>query len=526
MLFRGCDHCEEWYHGDCINVNEREAKYIKKYYCKICIGKNSKLQVVYKSKYKETERSGTTSIVHSKHKDKDPSKTLHEKHRDKHEIYTKSKSSDREKSRDKDRSLSKEKHRKYREEHSSKHGHRKHHYRDKEHEDKEKRRRDKEKHGNDKHDKDSERDRKKEKERKQNPDISHGKKDTSPGLHGGEVKSESVKDVGKMSVLKKGDGFIVTSEKTNSQIPSTEKDKSSKQDIESILIRKELEPQSQTITCKTPIKQSAGSQITVQKYENADSKSVLNQTPTKKSSYDKDATNNHRLTSQKNSSNKNNVLKELKNIRETDESAALDIAIKSDDDYEQDSDERWSKQPTKSTKKSKIKEAKKRTKSPINKELSKTNKKRRFIESAKSRKTKRAFNGDSSDDEKNDAHFSTTNDISELRQCFGHKCVKPARASSNYCSDECGINLASHRIVQTLPDRLREWNLTQCAADARNQKDLEKIRGQQNAVKSRLEQLNVDFNSLEVIQHMGSKLVEFGNLTRGPSQNFKGLARA
>jgi len=21
----GCDHCEEWYHGDCIKVNERDA---------------------------------------------------------------------------------------------------------------------------------------------------------------------------------------------------------------------------------------------------------------------------------------------------------------------------------------------------------------------------------------------------------------------------------------------------------------------------------------------------------------------
>ena len=305
-----------------------------------------------------------------------------------------------------------------------------------------------------------------------------------------------------MSVLKKGDGFIVTSEKTNLQTGSTDTEKSAKQDIENI--RKELESQSQTIACKTPIKQSAGSQLIEQNYQNSDSKSALNQTPTKKNSYEKDATNNSRLTSQKNSNNKSNVLKELKNIPETDESAALDIAIRSDDDYEEDSDERWSREPTKSTKKKKIKEAKKRATSPINKELSKTNKKRRLIESAKSRRTKRAFKGDSSDDG-NYAQFGTTNDISELRQCFGHKCVKPARANSNYCSDECGINLASHRIVQTLPDRLREWNLTQCIADARNQKDLEKIRGQQNAVKSRLEQLNVDFNNLEVTKLIGSK---------------------
>ena len=133
--------------------------------------------------------------------------------------------------------------------------------------------------------------------------------------------------------------------------------------------------------------------------------------------------------------------------------------------------------------------------------MSNKNKKRRFIESAKNRRTKRGFDGDSSDDG-NYGHFSWANDVSELRQCFGCNCVKPARPYSNYCSDECGINLASQRIVHTLPDRLREWNLTQCIADVRSKKELEKIRAQQNAVQSRLEQLNVDFSNLEVVQYI------------------------
>lgn len=30
---RGCDACEEWYHGDCINITEKDAKHIKQFFC-------------------------------------------------------------------------------------------------------------------------------------------------------------------------------------------------------------------------------------------------------------------------------------------------------------------------------------------------------------------------------------------------------------------------------------------------------------------------------------------------------------
>lgn len=43
-----CDFCEEWYHGDCINVTEKEAKAIKKYYCDRCREADPTLRTVVK----------------------------------------------------------------------------------------------------------------------------------------------------------------------------------------------------------------------------------------------------------------------------------------------------------------------------------------------------------------------------------------------------------------------------------------------------------------------------------------------
>lgn len=114
------------------------------------------------------------------------------------------------------------------------------------------------------------------------------------------------------------------------------------------------------------------------------------------------------------------------------------------------------------------------------------------VQTPKRTKRRRGGNASSSDDEVAEPMVDL-----KPRQCFGHKCVYAARPGSNYCSDNCGINLASLRIMQTLPDRIREWNLTQCQAEEQNRKELEKIRGKQDLVKDRLEQLNNEFRELE-----------------------------
>lgn len=34
----GCDNCNEWFHGDCINITEKMAKAIREWYCRQCRG--------------------------------------------------------------------------------------------------------------------------------------------------------------------------------------------------------------------------------------------------------------------------------------------------------------------------------------------------------------------------------------------------------------------------------------------------------------------------------------------------------
>jgi len=51
--------------------------------------------------------------------------------------------------------------------------------------------------------------------------------------------------------------------------------------------------------------------------------------------------------------------------------------------------------------------------------------------------------------------------------------------------------------MQTLPDRIRQWNMTPCEAEKRNRRELESVRAKQETVKATLEKLNRDFRALE-----------------------------
>ncbi|KAM9324286.1 CXXC-type zinc finger protein 1-like [Gastrophryne carolinensis] len=55
----GCDHCNEWFHGHCINITEKMAKAIREWYCMQCREKYPHLEIKYRHKK-------------SKDRDKDP----------------------------------------------------------------------------------------------------------------------------------------------------------------------------------------------------------------------------------------------------------------------------------------------------------------------------------------------------------------------------------------------------------------------------------------------------------------------
>uniref|UniRef100_A0AB39CFD3 CXXC-type zinc finger protein 1 n=1 Tax=Colaphellus bowringi TaxID=561076 RepID=A0AB39CFD3_9CUCU len=52
-----CDACEEWYHGDCMKISEKEAKLIKQYFCIRCKEEDPTLITRWKTKKERDESS-------------------------------------------------------------------------------------------------------------------------------------------------------------------------------------------------------------------------------------------------------------------------------------------------------------------------------------------------------------------------------------------------------------------------------------------------------------------------------------
>uniref|UniRef100_A0A2R5LHS3 CXXC-type zinc finger protein 1 n=1 Tax=Ornithodoros turicata TaxID=34597 RepID=A0A2R5LHS3_9ACAR len=86
-----------------------------------------------------------------------------------------------------------------------------------------------------------------------------------------------------------------------------------------------------------------------------------------------------------------------------------------------------------------------------------------------------------------------------LRQCYGPGCTSAARSGSKYCSDECGLKLATNRIYEILPHRIQQWQSGPCHADEANRRQLEQIRKQQQDARSTLQQLEEKRAQLEKV---------------------------
>lgn len=119
------------------------------------------------------------------------------------------------------------------------------------------------------------------------------------------------------------------------------------------------------------------------------------------------------------------------------------------------------------------------------------------------------------------------------RHCYGPGCVRSARFGSKYCSDQCGIALATNRIYQVLPQRIQEWALSPSMAEEKNIKGflfvqiflfynnkivcfffvaLDQVRKQQMEVKQILQELDKRHKELDLIIERAK------NATIDPSQ--------
>jgi COMPASS component SPP1 len=85
------------------------------------------------------------------------------------------------------------------------------------------------------------------------------------------------------------------------------------------------------------------------------------------------------------------------------------------------------------------------------------------------------------------------------RHCYGPSCTKQSRPGSKYCSEDCGIKLATNRIFQVLPQRLQEWSFTPCIAEQNNRLALENVRKQQHEVRRILQELDKRHAELDKI---------------------------
>lgn len=84
-------------------------------------------------------------------------------------------------------------------------------------------------------------------------------------------------------------------------------------------------------------------------------------------------------------------------------------------------------------------------------------------------------------------------------QCYGPGCINQARPESKYCSDNCGLQLATNRIYQVLPQRIQEWAMSPCIAETMNRQQLETVRRQQKEVRAVLKELDKRHEELDAI---------------------------
>lgn len=101
---------------------------------------------------------------------------------------------------------------------------------------------------------------------------------------------------------------------------------------------------------------------------------------------------------------------------------------------------------------------------------------------------------------------SVSSSVKPGMQCYGPGCVETALPNSKYCSDRCGLKLATNRIFQVLPQRLQEWSMSPSYSESVNKKDLETVRRKQIEARAALHELDKRYQALEMIIARGKEL--------------------
>ncbi|PIK62821.1 putative CXXC-type zinc finger protein 1 [Apostichopus japonicus] len=84
-------------------------------------------------------------------------------------------------------------------------------------------------------------------------------------------------------------------------------------------------------------------------------------------------------------------------------------------------------------------------------------------------------------------------------QCYGPGCTTPQRANSKYCSDDCGMKLATNRLFEFLPQRIQQWQTSPCIAEENNRRELERTRKEMEEARRKISDLDnkiVELNRL------------------------------
>jgi len=505
----GCDHCEEWYHGDCINVTQRESKYIKKFYCKECREKNPTLEVVYKSKYADKVREiklqkERDEKERKKHKEEDKGEKSKPKLPTIPKIPKKENKDDVNK-KDHKEELVKREHKHDKEEKKER--------KEKPVEDKERKERvkldrdDKEKLKDKKEDKKGKPKDEKEERKDQFKDKKDDKKEflkedkeEKKHKHKHKHKDREIEKIKKKHKEKhkhrdKSDDELDAKKRKNEKSrddKEQEHDKEKQKEKEKL--QKERDDKEKERLKEKERDLEKQKQLEVQKQREREREERRKKEAEEQSRKEEGAERNRSVSTDSRSKSldshsemspathlKRPVLSERQQLKELEK-------------YSEDDDE-W--QPSSSRQGAgKEKQATKRKDRKGSKDGSLHSK-------AKRRRTWResGYNNYSSDEDGGAEPADLT-----PRHCFGPNCVNCARVGSKYCSDQCGLSLASHRIYQTLPERIREWNLTTCKAEGNNRKELDRIRAELQEVRQRLEELNRDVASLEAIIAKGRTL--------------------